>query len=260
MSDHDIKYKDVVLTSRTFGLRHAQSRGGGYQTDGAEEHHFAWDAMDTRQLGKNDVAKEKELLVEQLRKIAEGLGAMFAPFCEVVVHDLADPAHSILAIYNNQSNREIGNPATELGLARVADPQYPQVIANYANFFPDGRAAKSTSIGIKDSKGRYVAALCLNLDVSMLQGMQALLGRLVSVDENLGIQESLRLNGAKSIRNRIDDFAARRGATARSLRLDDRRTLIQDLKEAGVLEIRRAPEIIATYLGVSRATVYADAK
>jgi len=102
-------------------------------------------------------------LLEQLDQIAKGLGETFAPFCEVVVHDLQDPAHAIHAIHNNLSGRKIGDPATELGLARIADPQYPQVLANYANRFPDGRQAKSTSIGIKDSKGIYVAALCMNL-------------------------------------------------------------------------------------------------
>ncbi|EHP43475.1 putative DNA-binding protein [Cupriavidus basilensis OR16] len=34
-------------------------------------------------------------------------------------------------------------------MARIVDPEYRQVIANYANQFADGRQAKSTSIGLK---------------------------------------------------------------------------------------------------------------
>ena len=34
----------------------------------------------------------------------------------------------------------------------------------------------------------------------------------------------------------------------------------RELRQAGCLEIRRAADIIAAHLGVSRATVYADAK
>ena len=30
----------------------------------------------------------------------------------------------------------------EIGLARIADPGFPDVVANYANKFPDGRAAE----------------------------------------------------------------------------------------------------------------------
>ncbi|WP_373421777.1 PAS domain-containing protein [Burkholderia multivorans] len=40
---------------------------------------------------------------------------MFAPFTEVVVHDLRTPKQAILAIHNNLSGRAVGDPATELG-------------------------------------------------------------------------------------------------------------------------------------------------
>ena len=84
--------------------------------------------------------------------MAQGRAATFAPGCEVVVHDLMHPRHAILSIHNNLSGRKVGDPATELGLARISDPQFPQLISNYANQFPDGRQAKSTSIGIRDGE------------------------------------------------------------------------------------------------------------
>lgn len=74
--------------------------------------------------------REQASILEQVKQIAEGLGQTFAPFCEVVVHDLRDPDQAILAIHNNLSGRNIGDPATELGLARIADEDYPQVLAN----------------------------------------------------------------------------------------------------------------------------------
>jgi hypothetical protein len=49
--------------------------------------------------------------------------------------------------------------------------------------------------------------------------------------------------------------------TPRSLKVKERRALIRELKDAGLLDVRRrAMEIIALHLGVSRATVYSDAK
>ena len=86
---------------------------------------------------------EQQRLLEQVKQIAQGLGETFAPFCEIVVHDLMHPEHAILALHNNLSGRTVGDPATELGQARIADPEYPQIIANYANQFADGRQAKS---------------------------------------------------------------------------------------------------------------------
>jgi predicted transcriptional regulator YheO len=154
----------------------------------------------------------------------------------------------------------VGDPATELGLARIMDPGYEQVIANYPNRFADGRQVKSTSIGIKDSRGRYVAALCMNVDLTLFQGFQSALSKFTAVEGNTPARESLDPSGADAIRARIDEFAARMAATPRSLKAEDRRTLMKELKAAGLLEVRRAMDTIAAHLGVSRATVYGDAK
>jgi predicted transcriptional regulator YheO len=202
---------------------------------------------------------EQQTIVEQLKQIAQGLGETFAPFCEVVVHDLLDPERAIVAIHNNLSGRSEGDPATELGLARIADDEYPQVLANYANQFADGRQVKSTSVGIKDSRGRYVAALCINIDLTLFGALQSTLGRFVSTDE-AGIAESLEPAGAATIRQRIDEFAARLGTMPRALKAEDRRVLMRELKESGCIEVRRSIDIVARHLGVSRATVYNNAK
>ncbi|MBK4992225.1 transcriptional regulator [Pseudomonas sp. S37] len=202
---------------------------------------------------------EQQALISQMEQIAEGLSQTFSPFCEVVLHDLRDPDHAILAIHNNLSGRQKGDPATELGLARIADPEYPQVIANYPNQFKDGRQVKSTSIGIKDSTGRYVAALCMNIDLSLFKSLQTMLDHFSAFSPDRPA-ETLELSGAESIRARIDQYAAGLATTPRALKTADRRILLQQLKECGLLDIKRAMETVASHLGVSRATVYSDMK
>lgn len=201
---------------------------------------------------------EQRLLLEQLQQVADGLAKTFAPFCEVVVHDLLDPKHAILAIHNNLSGREVGHPATELGLARILDPNFEQVIANYPNNFTDGRQVKSTSIGIKDSEGRYIAALCMNIDLTLFQGIQSALSQFTAIEGSA--TETLDPASADTIRARIDQFAARLATTPRALKAEDRRALMKELKAAGLLEMRRSMETIAAHLGVSRASVYSYAK
>ncbi len=200
---------------------------------------------------------EQQVLFEQLEQIAQGLGQTLAPFCEVVIHDLLDPENAVRVIHNNLSGRKVGDPATELGLARRADPEYPQVIANYPNKFADGRQVKSTSVGIKDSTGAFVAALCLNVDLSIFQGMRGILDHFTALAANAAApKESLDPAGAELIRARINDFAARLSTTPRALRAADRRALLRELKESGCLELRRSMETVAGHLGISRASVY----
>lgn len=203
---------------------------------------------------------EQQNLLAQMQQVADGLGQTLAPFCEVVLHDLLDPEHAILAIHNNLSGRSVGAPATELGLARAADPDFAQVIANYPNTFADGRLAKSTSIGIKDSEGRYIAALCMNVDLTVFRSLNSLLTQFGNVNTAAGVSETLEPAGADAIRARIDQFAARLATTPRALKADERKALMRELKDSGLSDVRRAMEIVAAYLNVSRATVYNDAR
>ncbi|BBU29972.1 hypothetical protein BTHE68_37060 [Burkholderia sp. THE68] len=208
---------------------------------------------------KAKLTTEQQTILEQVKQIAAALGETLAPFTEVVVHDLRSPKNAILAIHNNLSGRQVGDPATELGLARIADDDYPQVLANYPNRFADGRQAKSTSIGIKDSGGHYIAALCLNVDVTMFRGITTMLEQFSALNTD-AVKESLDPSNAESLRERIDRFAVNLATTPQALRTDQRRTLMQTLKEEGYLELRRSMETVAQHLGVSRATVYNDAK
>ena len=205
--------------------------------------------------------KSNKQVLEMLRNMAEGLGETFAPFCEVVVHDLSNPKNAIYAIENNLSGRQVGQSVTELGLARIRDPEYPAVITNYANTFSDGRKVKSTSIGVKDESGEYVAALCLNVDLTLFQSFQGAISQFTRIEDKQ-VHEHLDTgaNHSDRIHVRIDEFAASRATTSRSLKPADRKLLVQELKKAGFLEIRRGAEIAAAHMGVSRATVYSDAK
>ncbi|MDX2675048.1 helix-turn-helix transcriptional regulator [Streptomyces sp. NY05-11A] len=207
-------------------------------------------------------AAEDEHLLAETEKIAVALGRMFPGLCEVVLHDLRDPAHAIRVIENNLSGRQVGDSATELGLARIKDPDYPSVIQNYANQFPDGRPAKSTSIGIKNTAGEYIAALCLNLDVSTLSPVTLSLSNLVATDpENRDVElESLHNRSRRELREVIETAAAERSTTPRALHKDVKKELVRRLHQDGYFDTRNAAQTIADLLGISRASVYAYTK
>lgn len=200
---------------------------------------------------------EDELLLREAETIATALGRMFPGLCEVVLHDLRDPEHTVRVIENNLSGRQVGDPATEIGVARIQDPDYPSVIQNYPNTFPDGRPAKSTSIGIKNSEGVYIAALCLNLDVSLFATVARSLHNLVRTDEQeQPLTENLRARTVDELRALVEEFAAARGQTPRGLAAKDRKELLRSLKESGYLDVKHSVPVLTDILGVSRATVY----
>jgi len=202
-------------------------------------------------------ASEAKLLLRESRKIVEGLGKMFAPCCEVVLHDLTQPEHAILAIQTPLSGRKVGDPATEMGLARIGDPSFPDIVQNYSNSFPDGRPVKSTSIGIKDSEGRYVAAICLNLDVSLFSSMQRVLQQLTQVDiAPAPVAETLKASTHSDVTRAIETFAAQLNLQPRAMSVAQRNALIRLLHSSGLLQIRGAASTVATVLGISRTSIY----
>jgi predicted transcriptional regulator YheO len=199
---------------------------------------------------------EDELLLREAEKIAHAVGRMFPGLCEVVLHDLRDPARAVRAIEGGLSGRAVGDPATELGLARIADPGFPDVLQNYPNRFSDGRPGKSTSIGIRNSAGEYVAALCLNLDVSLLGSAAHALTRLTRTDDPAPLTETLRPRTADELRAVVEDYAADRGHTPLTLPAAGKKDLVRVVKARGFLELKNAVPALTELLGISRASVY----
>ena len=204
---------------------------------------------------------EVDHLLAQATKIVTGLGRTLAPFCEVVLHDLRKPEASIIAIEPSISGRRIGDTTTELGMARLADAGFPDIVQNYPNRFPDGRAVKSTSIGLRDADGQCIGAICINMDISLFTSMRHVLGELTQLTSiTAPVAETLKTRSLDELRELIERYAAGYNLQARALDLHRRRQLVKYLAEQGVLQLKGAAKIVAEQLGVSRASVYNDLK
>lgn len=204
---------------------------------------------------------EDDLLLREAETIVVAIGRMFPGLCEVVLHDLRDPEHAIRVIENNLSGRTVGDPATELGIARIQDPDYPNVLQNYPNTFPDGRPTKSTSIGIRNGNGVYVAAICLNLDLSAFATVARTLQALVRTDQQeLTLSESLRARTVGELRTLVEQYAAARGQSPRGLDSTAKKDLVRTLRHDGLLDVKHSIPALTEILGISRATVYNYAK
>ena len=99
----------------------------------------------------------------------------------------------------------------------------------------------------------------MNIDLTLFKGLQGMLEQFGAFHGERP-HETLEPSGAETIRARIDQFATRLATTPRTLKAADRRVLLQELKDAGLLDIRKAMETVASHLGVSRATVYSDTR
>ena len=93
------------------------------------------------------------------------LGSVLGPDYEVVLQDLSNINHSVIAIENGHiSGRTIGSPLTSAVFQMLSSKVYEEddFIANYKGVAENGHILRSSSMFIKDSNGNPIGLLCIN--------------------------------------------------------------------------------------------------
>ena len=85
------------------------------------------------------------------------LAGVCGPGCEIVVHDVTDPEHSLIAIENSLSGRQVGDPLTDLSRELQEKGAYTSAayIGNYEGK-SKGRNFLSSTYFIKN-EGRHIS-------------------------------------------------------------------------------------------------------
>jgi len=194
-----------------------------------------------------------------MRAIATAVG----PSCEVVLHDLSatspDLEHTIAAIENGHvTGRHVGGPSTNLGVEVMRDQAADHDKFGYSGLTSDGRELNCSSIYLRNSSGRIIAALCINFDVSVVQRVQGLLGTLLP--ERTPAEEPSEFFGQDLVavmKAMIDEAISEAGRPVEQMTREDRVAVLARLDQRGVLQMRKAVETVAGRLGISRVTAYA---
>ena len=73
-------------------------------------------------VNKINQSQNREIL-EHYVKSGEIIAEMFAPYLEVIIHDLQTPEHSIIAIFNNHvTGRKIGDGTSAVSYTHLTLP------------------------------------------------------------------------------------------------------------------------------------------
>lgn len=196
-----------------------------------------------------------------LKPVMQAIASAVGKHCEVVLHDLSsrDLDHSIYAIENGHvSGRVVGGPSTNLGLEVLKDESADHDAFGYRGRTDDGRELQSSSVYYRDHQGRVIAALCVNYDLTPLQTVSTLLGALIP--DSSGSDDSPRELVSPDITSVLDKMIAEAiaavGKTAATMDKADRVEVLRLLEDRGAFAIKRAADIVARRLGVSRVTIY----
>lgn len=197
--------------------------------------------------------------LEELRHIARGIAAQFGSGCEVVIHDLSrHPDHTIVAIENGHvSGRKVGDGASSVVLEQMEhQEQEAQDHLCYLTRTPDGRILKSSTIYIRNSRGKVAAILAINFDISALMMAADAVKEFISVEESQPAEPEKIININDVLDELIQQSVALVGKPAALMTKDEKIRAIRFLSENGAFLVTRSGDKIAKYFGISKYTLY----
>lgn len=205
-------------------------------------------------------------IITCLMPLVDGIARTFGKNCEVVLHDLSDPAKSIVKIANGHiTGRDVGVPLTDLGLElykKVKDGKKNDLLVGYRTKTKRGQDLKSTTIFIRDSNGKVIASLCINIDITTYLLTRNMLDNICEVydhefedDENVSPEE-FHQNLDTLIQDLLETSIAKIGKPVSYMTKEEKIEIVRDLKGRGFFLIKGTLKKLSRAIGVSPPTIY----
>ena len=194
-----------------------------------------------------------------LRQLADGIAAQFGSSCEVVIHDLSrHPDHTIAYIVNGHvSGRKVGDGASQVVLEQMERGETdPEDHLGYLTRTPDGKILKSSTLYIRNAKGKVGAILSINFDISRLLMVEGAVRDLVSTAQPEQAEPEKIVNINDVLDDLIQQSVALVGKPAALMTKEDKMKAIRFLNRNGAFLVTRSGDKIAKYFGISKYTLY----
>lgn len=202
----------------------------------------------------NRAREEDDFLIERLSLFVEAIAKTFGSNCEVVLHDLRQLDRSVVKIENGHvTGRKAGSSVTDLALKSLKENAGNDILLNYKTKAKNGKSLKSTTVVIKNRRNVPIAALCINIDVTILQAARSIMNEFCYVSE---IEEPAKETFENDFSNTVGSIIDRVIAAAPIHQKEERIKIVANLYEQGVFLVKGTVKIVADRLNVSKYAIY----
>lgn len=199
-------------------------------------------------------------ILKSMIPIVGGIAKTFGKSCEVVLHDITDPYHSIVAIENSHvTERSLGGPMSQANIEAIAAGGFTGDQLNYTKKTPDGRILKSSTIVIRDEDQKPIGCLCINFDLSEFVMVRNSINALCYTEEQEENKTEKGYHGTninEVLCNLVTSVLDTFGRPVAYMTKDDKVEIVRTLDQKGAFLIKGAIDYVAKVLCVSRYTVY----
>ena len=198
--------------------------------------------------------------LEMLKQIAAGIAGQFGSNCEVIVYDVSSrsPEHSIVHIENGHvSGLKIGDGGSDTVTELLQrKEEQPEDHVGYLTKAANGKILKSSTMYIRNNRGRVVALLSINFDISAMAIIESSLHDLVSPHDTEPEEPERIVNVNDLLEDLISRSVARVGKPVALMNKEDKVRAIQFLNTNGAFLVTKSGDKIAKYFGISKYTLY----
>ena len=194
-----------------------------------------------------------------LYKMAEGISQMFGKNCETVIHEVKDGEVWSIAIFNghvsgrtaNTTMGIFGRPISidEFSLEKMQQDNYNQLVIH-----PSGKMIKSSTFFLTGDD--YQFALGINYDMTLMEQMKNFLGDFTTNSGDLFTQLSDEKSGNIHLDNIFEACLEVVNKPIPQMKKQDRKMLVQLLKERNFFNLQKSVPYVADRLNVSKYTIY----
>ncbi len=196
--------------------------------------------------------------LDQLKRVADAVVAVFGSTAEVVVHDLSDVEHSVVHVAGDLTGREVGAPISHFPYRIVKEQgDAAEDVLGYRNITKKGRVMKCSTVFIRNDRGKVVGCFSINQDISDYIRLNNLLAEKVEFTEDANAQKEVyTATFPETVETIIEGAIADYGRAPSDMDKDDRMKVVALLEGAGVFMYKGAVQHVANLLGTSRYTIY----
>lgn len=204
---------------------------------------------------------ERDQLIAILTASLEALRTTLAANTEVVLHDLTQPASSVVSIVNGHvSGRTPGDgllagPDDDTGfLGLLESVRYVpfRVFNGYTTKTSTGKVLNSASTIYYSTGGEPLVAFCINVDLDAVSRLRSEIDYLFPPTASRMPDKSDDATATQS----FDEILSRFRQTGAESNIQYRRRVVAELAALGFFKVKGSVNHVARVLGVSRYTIY----
>lgn len=200
-------------------------------------------------------------IFEHYIRVGEIIAEKFSPYLEVIIHDLKDPEHSIIAIFNNHiTGRKIGDGTSDIGYKKLAN-KLPDKIVNYENTSPSGAKLKSSTLTIRNGHGKIIGSMAFNFDLTPFENVQDFFNTITKTSksklDDFPKQEQFFVWSVRDdLEQALNKYIIANGLQGKVLTRKDKLNVVVLMKKEGHIKKRGAMSILSELLAITRPTLY----